>query len=76
MSIQDSVTANGTSSGLLLFGVQFTAEQKAALKADQLHPQWGYDPPQREECYDDRSYAVGLREYADRLIAANKGKKQ
>jgi len=61
--------------GSMLFGVAFSADQNAALKADSVHPRWGSNPPQREEYDSDKNYALGLRRYADRLIASNHGGK-
>lgn len=56
----------------LVFGVRFTAAQDAALDADERSPRWDLEPPQREEYMDDTGYALALRRYADRLIAARK----
>ena len=58
--------------GDVIFGVRFTLAQGAALDSDNPSPRWDLHPPQREEYDDDRAYAIGLRDYADRLIAANK----
>ena len=52
-----------------LFGVQFTRAQ--CLAAETEPPQWDLNPPQREEYDDDHAYALGERDYADRVIAAN-----
>jgi hypothetical protein len=57
--------------GAVIFGVRFTLAQEAALAADSRSPRWDLHPPQREEYDDDHAYAVGLRDYCDRLIAAN-----
>ena len=59
--------------GAVIFGVRFTLAQEAALAADSRAPRWDLYPPQREEYDDDHAYALGLREYCDRLIAANDG---
>jgi hypothetical protein len=48
----------------------FTIEQTKALELDANSPRWDLDPPQREEFDDELSYLIGLRDYADRLIAA------
>lgn len=61
-------------SNFLLFGVPFTTIQNAALKTDQQFPRWDLEPPQREEYADDHGYALGLRDYADRLIAEKEGR--
>jgi hypothetical protein len=58
--------------GDIIFGVRFTLAQEAALNSDDRSPRWDLHPPQREEYDDDRAFAIGLRDYADRLIAANK----
>lgn len=55
-------------SGKTLFGVHFTAAQWAAVRIDP--PLWDLCPPQREEYESDYDYAIGEREYADRVIAA------
>ena len=57
--------------GSMLFGVEFSASQNAALAADERSPRWDLNPPQREEYDCDYGYALGLRQYADRLIASN-----
>ena len=53
----------------MIFGVEFSAEQNAALADDEKSPRWDLNPPQREEYDSDRWYALALRQYADRLIA-------
>jgi hypothetical protein len=63
---------NFTSPARLLFGVQFTPEQWAAAIADP--PRWDLNPPQREEYNSDYDYALGEREYADRVIRATQPK--
>jgi hypothetical protein len=57
-----------------LFGIRFTEEQW--LAANQRPPLWELEPPQREEYTDDVGYAVGMRDYADRVIAHNKQQKK
>jgi len=57
--------------GSMLFGVEFSVAQNSALKADDRSPRWDLNPPQREEYDDDHAYALGLRDYCDRLITAN-----
>lgn len=52
-----------------VFGVPFTQEQMAACVE---LPKWELNPPQREEYESDSSYAIDLREYADKIIAAEK----
>lgn len=56
--------------GKTIFGVDFTPEQWAAVRLSP--PLWQLDPPQREEYDSDYDYAIGEREYADRVIAARK----
>ncbi len=51
-----------------LFDVPFTAAQWAAARQDP--PRWDLHPPQREEYDTDHDYALGERDYADRVIAA------
>ena len=51
--------------------VEFSAAQNAALAADERSPRWDLHPPQREEYDCDYGYALGLRQYADRLIVSN-----
>ena len=58
--------------GSRIFGVCLSSAQNAALAADKCAPRWDLDPPQRETYYNDTEYVFGLRDYADRLIAANK----
>ncbi len=61
---------NKQKTGTSMFSVEFTSDQEVVLAEDDRSPRWDLNPPQREEYDDDRSYAVGLRNYADRLIAA------
>jgi hypothetical protein len=56
-----------------LFGVTFTTKQWAAIIQDP--PRWDLNPPQREEYNDDHSYAIGEREYANRVLATIRKKK-
>lgn len=64
---RDSSPATGS----VHFGVKFTPQQEAALKADTESPRWDLNPPQREDYDTDYTYGLALRQYADRLIAAN-----
>jgi hypothetical protein len=54
-----------------LYGVKFSEQQNLALQRDLKSPRWDLDPPQRENYYNDTEYAFALRDYANRLIAAN-----
>lgn len=49
-----------------LFGVPFSHRQWAAMAIEP--PRWDLNPPQREEYDNDEAYAMGEREYADRVI--------
>ena len=75
MSTEQNGSKAGTPSperlGSRVFGVCFSAAQNAALAADEHDPRWDLNTPQREEYDDDYAYALGLRDYADRLIVAN-----
>jgi hypothetical protein len=55
-----------------IFGIRFTSDQEKVLAEDDRSPRWDLNPPQREEYDNDHSYAMGLRDYADRLLFANK----
>lgn len=55
--------------GALFFGVRFTLAQEKALVSDRRSPRWDLNPPAREEYDDDYHFGLGLRDYADRLIA-------
>ncbi len=48
------------------FGVTFTDEQWKAVMLEP--PLWDLNPPQREEYNTDYDYAIGEREYADRVL--------
>lgn len=56
--------------GYTIFGLPFTAEQWDACNI--TPPLWHLHPPQREDYHDDYAYALGEREYADRVIAYRK----
>ena len=41
------------------------------LRAIDLPPRWHLNPPQREEFMTPEEYAIGMREYADRVLSEN-----
>lgn len=47
-------------------------KEREAINDDRWSPHWELNPPQREECDSSYTYAVMMKEYAERVLNKSK----